>query len=255
MSDRAPGDAQAAVMAAALCRFTAFTPLSEAGIADLMAMATGHREVKPGEFIVHEGDAPAGIHLLIAGWTASSIAFANGHRQLIKVHLPGDLLGLPSIALAEAVDSIVALTEAVIAQISHMALGQLFIRNPRLAALLFMISQEERVMLMDRLASIGSTPAASRLAALLLQIHARVVRARPETQDAFDFPLLQNDVADMIGVTAVHLNRTAQTLRAKGLLTWKRHRITIHDFPAMMRLADLPRRNLHRAPSWLPAEA
>ena len=247
-------DDQAAIIASAVCRFTAFAPLSDEAMADLMALATGHREVGPGEYIAYEGEAPAGIFLLIAGWTASSIAFANGHRQLVKVHLPGDLLGLPSIALSHAADSIVALTPAVIAPISHAALGRLFERSPRLAALLFMISQEERVMLMDRLASIGSTKAASRLAALLLQVHARVVRAQPGTGDAFDFPLLQSDVADMIGVTAVHLNRTAQALRAAKLLTWKRQRITIHDFPAMIRLAELPRRVVDSDPSWLPRE-
>ena len=250
-----PSDAPAAIMASSVCRFTAFSSLSDRAMGDLMTLATGHREIAAGEYIVHEGDAPAGIFLLIAGWTASSIAFADGHRQLIKAHLPGDLLGLPSIALRHAADSVVALTPVVVAPISPAALGKLFVRNPRVAALLFLISQEERIMLMDRLASIGSTKAASRLAALLLQVHARLLRARPDTGDAFDFPLLQHDVADMIGVTAVHLNRTAQTLRAKGVITWRQQRVTIHDFAAMRRLAELPQRVVNHDPDWLPQEA
>ena len=221
-------------------------------MADLMALASGHREIERGDHIVHEGDVPSGIHLLVAGWTVSSIAFPGGQRQLIKAHLPGDLLGLPSIALARQADSIVALTAAVVALIPLDAVGRLFETRPRLAALLFLISQEERVMLMDRLASIGATKAVNRLAALLLQIHARVVRSQPETGDAFAFPLLQHDVADMIGVTAVHLNRTTQELRRQGVITWERQRVTIHDRATLARLAGLPRRDLVHAPRWVP---
>lgn len=245
----------AAIMASTVCRFTAFAPLPDDAMAELMRLATGHREMAAGSTIVREGDAPAGIALLIAGWTASSITFADGHRQLIKVQLPGDLLGLPSIALRQAADSVVALTPVVIAPISPAALGRLFERSPRLAALLFLISQEERVMLIDRIASIGSTKAVNRLAALLLQVHARIVRSHPGTGDAFDFPLMQNDVADMIGVTAQHLNRTVQRMRADGILTWKQQRIAINDVAAMTRLAGLPPRLVDYDPAWLPRAA
>ena len=182
------------------------------------------------------------------------MAFADGRRQLIKAHLPGDLLGLPSMALRQAADSIVALTPAVIASIPRDAIGRLFVRNPRLAALLFLISQEERVALMDRIASIGSTDAINRLAALLLQVHGRVIRAHPETGSSFPFPLSQMDVADMTGVTTVHLNRTIQRLRAQGAVTWIRQQVTINDFDVLARLAELPARALDRQPDWLPAD-
>lgn len=217
-----------------------------------MTLAEGHREIARGEHIAREGDAPSGIYLLIAGWTASSMGFANGRRQLIKVHLPGDLLGLPSLALSRAADTIVALTDGVIACIPPARIGRLFERSPRLAALLFLISQEERVVLMDRLASLGATGAINRLAALMLEIHARVRRSQPQTGATFDFPLLQSDVADIIGVTANHLNRTTQRLRADGVITWQRQHVTIHDAAALERLAELPRRKLDGQLDWLP---
>lgn len=237
-----------------MCRFTAYTELSARAIADLMAMSNGHREVARGENIAHEGDVQNGIFLLIAGWTASSVGFASGRRQLIKVHLPGDLLGLPSLALNRTADTIVALTDSVVAMIPPAAIGRLFQSNPRLAALLFLISQEERVALMDRLASIGATAAINRLAALLLELQVRVRRAHPETGDTFDIPLLQNDAADIIGVTPAHLNRTLQRLRVDGTVTWRRHNVTIHNVGALTRLAELPRRVLDRRLEWLPPE-
>lgn len=248
-----PEKTQASAIASSVCRFTAYVRLSEAEIADLMTMAEDHREIPRGKYLVHEGDEPAGIYLLVAGWTASSVAFVSGRRQLIKIHLPGDLLGLPSLSLGNAADSIVALTDAVIVYIPRANIGRLFENSPRLAALLFLISQEERVALMDRLASIGATAAINRLAALVLEVHGRVRRALPDSGDAFDFPLLQSDVADIIGVTETHLNRTVQRLRAAGSVTWQRQRVTVHDAAALARLAQLPRRVLTRQLAWLPA--
>lgn len=242
------------VMASIISRFTAFSPLTPDDLEDLARLATGRRSLKRGEAISRQGEPSPGLFLVLRGWVASSAIFANGATQLVNIYLTGDMVGTTDLALRRCAQSAVALTPVELSVISRHEVGLLFERSPRLAALLFMISQEERVMLMDRLASIGSTKAASRLAALLLQVHARVVRAQPGTGDAFDFPLLQSDVADMIGVTAVHLNRTAQALRAAKLLTWKRQRITIHDFPAMIRLAELPRRVVDSDPSWLPRE-
>ena len=162
------------------------------------------------------------------------------------------MLGLPSLALCQAAESIVALTPVAVGTVPHAAIGRLFELNPRLAALLFLISQEERVMMMDRLASIGATETPNRLAALILQIHARVVRSDPTTGTSFDFPLLQTDVAELIGVTTVHLNRILKEMRASGLIAWSRHRVSILDFPAMASLGGLPPRSLAQDAYWLP---
>lgn len=241
------------VLEAAVSRFTAFAHLSERDLSDLMALAGGRRSLNKGDFVCEEGDAPAGLYLLLEGWAASSITFPDGTRQLIKVHLPGDMLGMPSLALRRAADSIVALTPIAIGFVSPIALGHLFERNPRLAALLFLISQEERVMLIDRVASMGASDARGRLAALLLQIRARVSRSSPTTRDEFDLPLSQSEVADLVGVSAVHLNRTIQHMRAAGLITWSAHRVEIHNLAAMAEIAGTTPRELERDPYWLPA--
>lgn len=215
-------------------------------------MGGGRRYLKRGEFICNEGDAPAGLYLLLDGWAASSLTFASGARQLLKIHLPGDMIGMPSLALQQAGDSVVALTQVELSVISRQSLGQLFERSPRLAAILFLISQEERVAGMDRLASIGATEAVHSLAALLLHIHDRVRRSDPDIGDSFDMPLSQDDIADLIGITTVHLNRTLQHMRGDGLLAWTRHRVTILKRGALHDLAGLPARILDRDADWLP---
>lgn len=247
-----PSNQGAPVLESAISRFTAFADLSAKDLGDLLTLAGGRRTLQKGDHVSHEGHASAGLYLLLEGWTASSITFADGSRQLIKVHLPGDMLGLPSLALRHCAESIVALTPIAIGVIPEAALGRLFELNPRLAALLFLISQEERVMLMDRLASLGATSAVRRLAALLLQIHARVLRSDPTATGAFDFPLSQRDVADLNGVSAVHLSRALRQLRAAKLLTWTRYRITMIDVPGLTALAGIAQRELNQNARWLP---
>lgn len=237
----------------AVARFTAFAPLTDSELLRLKTLAGPERQLRRGEFLRHEGDAAPGLYLLRSGWTASSMIVAGGARQIIRVHMPGDMLGLPSLALARAADTLFALSPASVSVVSRRALGQIFEACPRLAALLFLISQEERVTLMDRLASMGRTTTLDRLAALILQLHARILRSDPDAGDTFRAPLTQNDLADLLGVTGIYINRTIQQLRRDGIVSWVGRSVTIHDAAALRALSGLPERDLSDDLSWLPA--
>ena len=237
----------------ATSRFSAFAELGEGGMAELRGLAGPLRQLERGEVIRHEGETSPILYLLCSGWTASSMIVAGGVRQIIKVHMPGDLLGLPSIALVRTADTLSTLTRATILTVEPAAIGKMFERSPHLGALLFLISQEERVMLMDRVASLGRTDAAARIAALLLQIHGRVLRNDPAAGATFDLPLTQSHLADLTGLTKVHVNRTIQKLRSDDILRWTRKSVTIVDGVELRRLAGLPARTLASSPSWVPA--
>jgi CRP-like cAMP-binding protein len=190
--------------------------------------------------------------LLLKGWASSSVMVQGGGRQIVKVQLPGDLLGLTSLAFAQSVDTVTALTEVHVCTIPQAALGQLFQNNPRLAALLFLISLEERVMLVDRLAMVGRAGTSQRVAALILQLRDRLIRSEPETGLSFPIPLTQLHIADMVGATTVHVSRVVQDLGSLGLMKWERGRITILNLDALQAFAGLPSRELVKAPAWLP---
>lgn len=236
----------------AIARFTAFADLGGGEISKLEAMPGTTRKLAPGEVLRSEGDLAPTMYLLHSGWTASSIEVAGGARQMIKVHLPGDLLGLPSLAFAQACDTIHALSKAVVSIVEPSAIGAIFDTNPRLAALLFLISQEERVRLMDRLASIGRTDAIGRIAALILQLHARVACNKPDAGDTFPVPLTQADLADLTGLSKVHVNRTLQQLRGEKIVRWSNRSVTIIDEGRLRDLAQLKPRQLARDLSWMP---
>jgi CRP-like cAMP-binding protein len=239
----------------ATTRFSAFAGLSDIRLAELKALVGPVRAVSKGEVIRHEGETSQAMYLLCSGWTASSMVVAGGGRQMIKVHMPGDLLGLPSLALQSAADTLIALTPATLLTVEPRALGRLFQISPHLSALLFLISQEERVMLMDRLASLGRTDATARLTALVLQLHARVLRNNPEAGPTFQVPLTQENLADLTGLTEVHVNRTIKKLRATKVLRWSRQWITIVDPAALRQMAGLPERKLATDLSWMPLDS
>ncbi len=132
------------------------------------------------------------------------------------------------------------------------SLGRLFEAAPRLGALLFLVSQEERVALMDRLASLGRSSALERLATLLLQIRDRVRRNDPAAPETFELPLKQTDLADLTGVTPAHLNRMLQELSEKDIAHWHRRTIEIIDLDTLRDLSGLPPRTISRDQSWLP---
>lgn len=241
--------------AAAIVRFTAFAGVDMDEIEELKTLAGPMKRYARGETIQAEGDPATDCYLLLDGWTASNITFADGTRQMLKVHLPGDVLGMPSLALTHSVDTIRALTPVAVRSMPVRSFGRMFESNPRLAALLFLIAQEERVNLIDRIAAIGGLPAIGRVAALLLQIHARLKRSDPGVGDCFELPLAQFDIAELVGITTVHTNRVFQQLREDGIASWSRKEVRFLDKERLRELAGLPPRLLRRDPSWLPRKS
>lgn len=233
-------------------RFRSYAELTPADLSALLPLVSEPKPLRKGRFLQHEGDRSTAVFLLLEGWTASSMSVADGARQLVKVHLAGDLVGLPGLPVTAAPDSVVALTDIVFSRVDMDAMGDLFVQSPRVAALLFLISQEERLMLMDRLTIMGQRDTAGRLAAFLLQLHARLRRQDPSIGETLRCPLTQANFADLIGATDVHTSRVVTQLRKRKVLSWSRNEIVIHNRTALRELAGLPERVVARNQPWLP---
>lgn len=215
-------------------------------------MAGPVQQVARHRTIRREGDPVQSVYMLLEGWAISSIALADGRRQIVKVHLPGDILGSPSVTLAAAAETLTALTQVRIRSVSLAAFGTIFKRLPHLAALLFLSAQQERVILMDRLCSVGRTSAESRLAALILHLRDRLALLHPDIGSRFEHPLTQEQLGDIVGLTSVHVNRVFRVLEDKRLIRRDGHAVELLDIPALRRLSGVPVRNLTQDLSWLP---
>jgi CRP/FNR family transcriptional regulator, anaerobic regulatory protein len=205
-----------------------------------------HRQIR------REGDRPQSVYLLVEGWALSSATLPDGGRQILKVHLPGDILGSPSMALEAAAETLTALTLVKLRTISHADFGSLFTRSPRLAALMFLSAQQERLILMDRLCSVGRTSAECRLAAFLVHLHDRLKVIQPDIGSRFEHPLTQEQIGDVIGLTSVHVNRVFRTLEGKKLIVRDGHSVELLDIDALRKMGGVPVRAPARDLSWLP---
>lgn len=194
---------------------------------------------------------PTCIYLLIEGWASASINLKNGTQQIAKVHLPGDLMGMPSASLQETADTLTALTPVVIGQIPLERFAHLFSASPRFAMAMFLSSQRERIALMDMLTQIGRASSFQRMAWLLLDLHERLSLSGLCEPTWFNLMLLQEQIADILGITTVHANRTFRRLQRDGFIRSDRKRIEILDRRALARVANWERRAMASPPKWL----
>lgn len=231
-----------------LSEFVAPTPDE---LAALDEARQGRREYRRNQSICLEGSPVREVHFILEGWVGGTLELNSGRTQLAKLYLPGDLAGLPSIPLARAAEGLVAITKVSLDLVPLDRLSRLFERAPRLALMLFVTSQQERVMLMDQLAAVGQLSAIQRVAALVVHVYRRLSVLSPEGGNVIDWPLSQQRIAQGAGLSAIHVNRTFRELVRRGLIAREGKRIEILDLEKLVELSGLPERPTVREPRWL----
>lgn len=209
-------------------RVTRRFKLGPAEIAYLERLEARPVPVKRGQPIVEEGDPAVCSFILMGGWVLSCTRFPDGSSQVRRLHFPGDLLAMPSVPMRHHAEDLEAISDALIAPFPKAWLGELF-GMPRLAAIMYMFAQSERITAGDRLASIGHNCAKKRLAFLLLDILHRLRSADPEVTNSYYMHLTREQMAHVIGVTPVHASRTWSALLAEGMIRCDGRVITIVD--------------------------
>ncbi len=210
------------------------------------------RVYRRGALIRRENDRAHELYVVNSGWLLSFVLLDDGSRQILRLHLPGDMAGLSCAAFSKATESLVALTDVKLSPVDKTALNKLFVEHPRLGALLFLIAQAEKVSLSDRLASLGRTSAKARVAALVLDTVARLRVMNTNLGDSFAFPLTQEEIGDATGLTAVHVNRMIRALVEEGLISRQANQLTILNEDRLAEVANYVNRYAGLDTDWLP---
>lgn len=232
-------------------RFSEFATLSESEVSQIRALGEPPVKLPRHAVIRREGEKPAFVYLLIDGWVGSSMLLAAGERQIVKLHLPGDLVGGASLCLAASADTLFTLSPVTISRVPVVRFGALFMDSPRFAARIFLGAQRTGIGLMDRLALMGRSPAIARAAAMLLDLHERLNLIGQVTDDEFDLRMTQEEIGDFLGLTAVHVNRVFQQLQAEGLIRRRRQRVAILDLSGLRQRSGQSRRTIASDFDWL----
>jgi CRP-like cAMP-binding protein len=202
--------------------------LDPAEIAYLERLEATPMAVKRGRMIVEEGNPAERAFVLTSGWVLSCTRFPDGSKQVRRLHFPGDLLAMPSVPMRHHAEDLEAVSDALIAPFPKALLAELF-GMPRLAAIMYMFAQAERITAGDRLASVGHDCAKKRLAFLIVDILHRLRSVDGSVTNSFYMHLTREQMADVIGVTPVHASRTWSALLAEGMIRCDGRLVTIPD--------------------------
>jgi CRP-like cAMP-binding protein len=206
--------------------------------------------VRRGQFIVEEGNPARYAFVLMTGWVLSCTRFPDGSSQVRRLHFPGDLLAMPSVPMRHHAEDLEAISDALIAPFPKEALAELF-GMPRLAAIMYMFAQAERITGGDRLASLGHDNAKARMAFLLVDILHRLRSADRGVGNRFFMHLTREQIAHVIGMTPVHASRTWSALIADGLIRCDHRMISILDEPRLIDLSQYRERDDDFDHDWL----
>lgn len=223
--------------------------------AALTTLTGSERTYRRGAIVRRDRDRAQELFVLNKGWLVSFVLLDDGSRQILRIHLPGDLVGLSGAAFQEATESLMAITDVRISVVEKAAFRILFEGYPRIGGLLFILAQAEQVSLNDRIASLGRTSGKARVAALLLDTFIRLREIQRTTGPTFGFPLTQEEIGDATGLTAVHVNRMIRALVDDGLLSRSGNNFTIRDEQRFGEVANYVNRTADIDLSWLPAAA
>lgn len=210
------------------------------------------RHLRRGATLQRENDRVAEMFVLRKGLMMSSVLLDDGSRQILRIHFAGDLLAVSSLIYNDAPETITALSDCTVAPFERAALSALLVEHPRLAALLLVYNQIERVALTDRLAALGRTSAKARVAAILMEMRNRMRIQDKGIGDSFVLGLTQEEIGDATGLTAVHVNRMLRQLEEEGLIAREAGRVRFLNERVLARAANFTDRYAGLDLGWLP---
>lgn len=222
--------------------------LSDADRKALEGLSTHVRRVEALRDITAEGDRPEHVHLVLEGWAARYKVTPTGARQITAFLIPGDFCDLHITVLAEMDHSIAALTSATVAQLVPDRIAELSHTHPHLVTGLWWATLVDEAVLRSWIVNLGRRSALQRLAHLICELHLRMAHVGLAEHDVFRLPLTQEQLADALGLTPVHTNRTLQALRARELLAWHGRDMEILDIARLRQVAGFDANYLHTAP-------
>jgi CRP-like cAMP-binding protein len=222
-----------------------FTRLSADDKAALQHASRNTREIRPNRDIISEGDRPGHVHLMLEGWAARYKVIPDGSRQITAYLIPGDFCDLHITILKHMDHGIVALTPATVAFISHEEMRVLTTERPELTRALWWATLVDEGVLRAWIVNIGRRDAYEGISHLMCEMHVRMKNVGLVEDGTFHMPVTQEELADTLGLTPVHVNRVLQRLRSEGLIELSGRMLNILDVGALRKACGFDGGYLH----------
>jgi CRP-like cAMP-binding protein len=200
------------------------------------AMAPNAATFRPGEKIIGEGEPHGSVYWLRTGWVARTRRLPDERNQIMAIFLPGDFLGVKTIFLIRQPDALEALSAVTVEFLDHRQVLDLARQDPDIGIRLWWQVCEDQRRLHSWITGLGRGNAEERTAAMLLDFRVRLHRAGL-AGESFRLPMTQQQMADYLGLTVVHVNRVLRRLREAGAISVSRGRMMIRNRQTLERLA------------------
>jgi CRP-like cAMP-binding protein len=231
-----------------------FLPDSREDIALIQSLKRGESTFASGATLIAEGQEDCGLYTLLEGWAFRYKTLSDGRRQILNFLLPGDFVGVQQKMTDAASHGVEAITAVRACTFSRDALWELHKRRPSIGFNITWITAHEESLVDDNLLSTGRRSAQERLATALILLYKRVKalegvgfpeHSRPRRSgklgrsSAVYFPLTQQHLADALGLSLAHVNKTLRKLEKRGSLSITDAVLTLHNTEDVQRLADV----------------
>jgi CRP-like cAMP-binding protein len=238
-----------AIPAALVRRLRTTSGLTEEDIREIHALPITVKEYPAERAVVRDGERATECCLIVEGFCARSKTIKDGKRQILSIHIPGEIPDLMSLFLHVMDHDLTTLTPCTLGFISHETLQKLHRRRPIVAEMFWRDTLIDAALFREWIVNVGQRPAPARLAHVIVELRERLKVIGRVTGNSFEMPLTQEQVGEALGITGVHANRVIKQLRREGVVDLHRGRVTVLDEGKLLELADFDNRYLHQSPA------
>jgi CRP-like cAMP-binding protein len=228
-------------------RLQHYAHLDDADVSALQALTLEKVEKPRGSTVIGVGDELTCVFVISKGWAIRYRTMDDGRRQIVNVMLPGDCFDLQALINTSADHGVDAVTPLQLLRARKEDFLSAVRSNARLASAFWWTAVQEESILREQIVRLGRRSGRERIAHLALEFNRRLLQADPALHGSFEMPLSREMLADLLGLSPVHVSRSVSALRRLGLVRNFIGRVQILDLRGLAALAQFDPDYLHGA--------
>lgn len=206
-------------------------------ISSIQALSVTQKYYPPHTLLTGQGEFEHRIFFVNSGWACIYRDLANGDRQIIDFPLRGDIMGMRS-AEGPNYNSFASVADVSVFEVSAKAFYAMLEQSPRLSSYFMRVTSRQRSIIIEHLTNCGRRSALARTAHLFLEFASRLDVFGALSENSYECPLTQYELADALGLTPIHINRMLRELRERKLVSFRNGVVKIHDWYELAALSN-----------------
>jgi CRP-like cAMP-binding protein len=228
-----------------LAKLKLWMKLDEQDQKALLDLPYATKKLGAGQYIVRDGEMPTHSCLLLRGFAYRHKVTGEGGRQIMSIHMKGDVVDLQNSLLRRSDHNVQALTNIEVAYIPVEAVREVAFDRPNVGKAMWYETLVDASIFREWTLNVGRRDARTRTAHMLCEFAMRLEVAGLGLQLNYELPMTQDQLADALGLTPVHVNRTLKGLESERLIKRTRRSVIIPDWKALAAVGDFDPNYLH----------